>query len=216
MRRFRRRTYRRRRPIRRRRFLRGRRRYRRRITWNRPIYRITRITDKGYIFNSTTAPTNNTITFYPNDVSSVTEFSNLFTQYKFNGVQVKFIPRTDIANITTTTTNPQGYGTFYYAFWPLNGNAPPTINVIRELATCRAKYSVSKPWSIFIKPRAAMNVYNGAVASDAYGQLSRGVWLSTDYMTVPFYGLMWWWDQAQFTTSIQLVCKYYFSFRGPK
>lgn len=190
-----------------RRRFRGRRRgYKRRRLNQNTSYKFTRVYNTS-IAQSGIAPTANGFAFFLSDLNNYTEFSSLFDFYRIRGVKITFIPR------QTENPNNQDCGHFYWVA-DYDDVIAPSPTAILEKQGVKYRYSVGKPFSVFIRPVASLLVYNGALSTTAYAQARRRMWIDMANPSVPYYGLKWVWTQAAMGMTMDVVMRYYVECKG--
>ena len=207
---YRRGRYRRRRTFRRRyrrRFVRGRRRgYRRRLNQN-TTYRFSRTYVWPALIGSTVSYTSNGIAFQLSDLPSYSDFASLFDFYRIRGARIKFIPR-------KTVNDDNSYNGDFYTVADYDDVISPTETDLQSKQGVKVRYSIGRPWSIFIRPVASIPVYNGALSTSAYAQARRRMWLDMANPSVPHYGLKWGWTQVQTPVTIDVFITLYVECKG--
>lgn len=117
-----------------------------------------------------------------------TEFTNLFDQYRINGVRVKIIfTKNESTTNTSVTTNliPIMGTCIDYD----NASAPINVNEVLQYETARV-HRMDKPIVRFLRPKVDQALYSGAFTS--YGNMR--TWIDSDSPTVQHYGLKWYTD----------------------
>lgn len=122
------------------------------------------------------------------DLTSYTEFTNLFDQYKITGVKLDFIPFADniswqVANNGAGISAPGG---------PLlisadhdDSTPPASANEMLQKQTTKV-IPVGRRYRMFIKPKFNVATYSGGGIAPASG------WLDTGSVSVPHYGAKAW------------------------
>lgn len=130
------------------------------------------------------APLLRTYQFSLNNVTSSTEFTNLFDMYKITHVQIKFYMVVDpSAQASAVARYPRMWWTRDY-----DDANTLSINQIRERAKCgTALLTPSKPITINLKPALVVQTYRTAL-STGYAPKWRQ-WIDCDQPDVPHYGL---------------------------
>lgn len=199
----------------RRRFLRGRRRgYKKRLNQS-TTYKFSRLAiSPEPIVTSANSQASGAWTFQLSDVPSATDFQSLFEHYMITGVKVYIIPRT-----TENTATNVSFGDFYYNV-DYDDDQDPGIADMLEKQGTKIKCSIGRKFSVFIRPRARINMYNGVTGGTPNTPASMiakpGVWLRTADANVPHYGFKWGWQGASVAVTLDTWIRYYIKVRGAK
>lgn len=168
----------------------------------------------GWTANSTTADT--FLNYYGvlSVVPNYTEFTNLFDQYRINGIKIQLIPRGNSSDIGTSSASPptgQSVGVFSIIDYD-------DINVLTSF-TQAVQYQNLKMTrshqihSRYFKPRIANSVYNGAAGVVNAGSV-RG-WIDCDNPSVPHMGVKMVLQQSpNLAQTFDLKIDYYLAFKN--
>jgi len=163
--------------------------------------------------------------FTLNQLPNYTEFSNLFDQYRVNGVKYEFIPRFNSIDQAAATG-----GEFYTAIDRTDNDAPASLNDMLEYQSLR-KTPLTRRHVRYYKPGVPTAVYmsvddpnNSVAALSSAPKLSP--WLSTDAtgpssttsLGIEHLGLKYWCSQtnAAANTTMDVICTAYLQFRTVK
>lgn len=130
-------------------------------------------------------------TYQLNDVINPTDFTTLFDQYRIRGVATIITPTFQVGNMGPPTA-----GNLVYegcdVQWMIDlddATTPTTVTEMSERAAHRKRLVGDKPLSMFLRPRALTNIYNGTLPADAHGLSRRSEWIDMSNSQVPHYGL---------------------------
>lgn len=129
------------------------------------------------------------------DLTARTEVTNLFDEYSIRKVIIKFTPMYTGANDQTGAGDADLNAVLHYAI-DHNDYASPSadengIDELRQRLSYKCVNMLSKGGravKIVIKPRVAVPVYAGEIAS-GYATGPKKIWLNTDYADTEHYGL---------------------------
>lgn len=147
--------------------------------------------------------------FSLSNLTGFDEFTNLFERYQIKGIAIQFRPRQ--TDLTSAAVNP---GLMYYVPDYDDAVNPSSLDALMQRQGVQERRLVGGPWKIYLKPRAALNLYNGAAAPDAHAPASRRSWISSDNPSVPHYGLKWLVPNTGILYTIDVVLRYYLAFTG--
>lgn len=133
------------------------------------------------------------------------EFTSLFDAYKITGVKLRFIPR-----VTENSTATANFGTFMYTPDYDDTTTPTSQDELLQRQSTRIRYSVSKPFNLFIKPRPGINVPGG------FGQAPYSMWQDTSSPSIFYYGFKWAWVNTTVVQTMDLYVTYYLKFKNVK
>lgn len=143
--------------------------------------------------------------FMLNQLPNYTEYTALFDQYRIAAIKITFIPRSNSSEIGSTMLP-----ILYYVSDATDATLPTSTAELYEYP--RLKYKqLSKPYSLYFKPKFADAAYQGAFSGYA---VNKG-WLSTASPAVQHFGLKGVVD-VQTPTSMSLIYKFYLQFKDPK
>ena len=151
------------------------------------------------------------ITFRLSNVPGVTDFTNLYDEYKICGVKVRFIPRTNMANTSLLAGDVPPYNARFLSAVDFNDNSPPTnADEIRQYENCKVTPLLVEHERYIDKP-LFLNT-TGQNVND---------WISTGSATTLHYGMKYFVEPTNtsaaannFTYTIELI--YYLCFRNIK
>ena len=122
-------------------------------------------------------PTLEAYNFSLNDIPGYTDFTGLFDYYKITGIRIKAIPYLQTDSNSVGTTNNSGNPPIFYVVDTNDGSSPVSVNAICEYNDHKIS-TVWKGFDVYFKPKF----------SDAT-QAERGGWVSTNNVTLDWYGL---------------------------
>lgn len=143
------------------------------------------------------------------NVSGYDEFTVLFERYQIRGISIQFRPRQ--SENTSATVNP---GIMYFVRDYDDAVNPTSLDTLLQRQGVQERRLVGNPWKLYLKPRAALNIYNGSTAPDAHAPMSRGSWLSCENPSTPHYGVKYLIPNTGVTYNIDVILKYYLVFTG--
>lgn len=146
------------------------------------------------------------------NLTTSSDFTNLYDQYKIKGVAVKVIPLSDSA-----TANSSGFlPTLYWRRDDDDSAFPPNEDAIRQAQDVKTM-RLSGPRSIYIPyPKSAVDVNGTAPAYSAVANR----WINCEDTTVFHNGLKMWFKNVDLraqpgtTTAFRIEVTYYLLFRG--
>lgn len=189
-----------------------------------PVYRFARTVEYTYSYNPALCPTFHantnttsaaagylTLTSLP----SVTDFSNLFDQYKITGFKMTWLYSHNSDNSTAvaqTTSLPL----LYTVYDSDDGTPMASINTMNEYMTCRVR-RLDRPQKIFVRPKVATPAYAGG-AFTGWTQPGTQPWIDMATTNVQYYGCKWAIDANGATANaivgqIKLIVKVYIKCR---
>lgn len=178
---------------------------RRRLTQN-TSYKFSRVITST-LLGTTTGTGAGGIVFTLGDLPNYTDFTGLFDFYKITGISMKFIPR--VTENSSVITN---YGDFYWIV-DNDDNNVPDLAEMQQKQGVKVKYGVGRPWSIYFKPKALTNIFNGAASTDAH-MVGRQGWINAANTGVPHYALKWVWTTTSNQIAIDVITRYYIRVKG--
>lgn len=174
----------------------------RRIVMRRPMRpssihyfkRTVKISDVTASFNSATMTYTNIAGAYVVSLDTLpnyTEFTNLYDQYKINGVKLSFVPSGSQAVYSTLsgTTQAAGFGRFNSAIDYDDSTTPANENVLLQynnLRTTPGWKTHTRYYRPKVRNAAVIDTVSGALAA---APVRGGQWLSTSAPDVEHYGL---------------------------
>lgn len=121
--------------------------------------------------------------------NNITEFSNLFDQYKVNGIKYTFYPRYDSVDanpgsFTNTTVKMVTVVDPFTGLVPLGVYSTATLNTLMEQSGAKVRNGL-RPVSVYFKPQIEIptNIGGGVTYTPA-----SKVWINTSSTGVPFRG----------------------------
>ncbi|AMH87758.1 putative capsid protein [Pacific flying fox faeces associated circular DNA virus-11] len=187
------------------------------------VFSITRKTWGTYIQNTASNSTfwagslnaSYAKTFTLGDVPAVTEFTNLFEEYRIVGIRVTVNLDTGI-NVQPTLD----YGTWF--MWVDNDDGTqldPTTGSNFDLVLQRGRVKTfngndGKRHTMWVKPMVSAEYYRASGGVNAYGP-KYSPWLSTSNTGTPHYSFkIWVRNMTSNILGFNIMCKYYLQFRG--
>ena len=157
---------------------------------------------------SGTGGTFRSFSFAINEIPGVSNLLEIYDFYKITGVKVTFIPR-------QTENNSQTYLGMFHWVVDYNDSVPvDSADDIMQRQGAKMRYLVGKPFSIFIKPRIAVQLYESTTATGYMPKYAP--WINTSDTQVPHYGLKTAYTQPSVGTTIDLYYTFYLKFKGNK
>lgn len=138
------------------------------------------------------------------DVPGYTDFSGLFDYYRITGIRVKVIPYLQSDSNSVGTTNNSGNPPIFYVVDTNDGSAPVSVNAVLEYNDHKIA-TVWKGFDVYFKPKF----------SDAT-QAERGGWVSTNNVTLDWYGLKIAIPPTVTATKFYVVTTFYIRCKDPK
>lgn len=194
-----------------------RRRYIRRRINRRPLtkraLRVHHFKRSGTPFNITgsTVDVFGGYSFSLNDVPAVTEFTNLYDQYRLNKVVVKWIPLTTETNVGQSTT-------LFYSVLDFNDDVAPTTEAeILQYASLRISQGLRTHTRV-LTPASLDDLTDDTGGTRYAGNPKTKQWISTSAPTAPHYGIKFFRpaQPAAQLVNYKVMIMYYFSCRSVK
>lgn len=171
-----------------------------------------RLFQSANVVASNSGAVSNSYSFNIASLPDITDFSNLFDQYKLNAIEVTFIP-----NITSNDMNP--VSTYYempnvHSIIDRDDDAAPgaLTNLMQYPSYRRTRgHQVHKR---YWKPALAQTIYKTGATT---GTAQKGpMWLDLADTTIPHFGLKLYIDQTNASTNIKysMYVKYFLQFKG--
>lgn len=159
------------------------------------------------------------MSFRLDDVLQDNEFISLFDKYKITGVKLTFIPLSYDAAYVSTGGNSSTVPTMTYAIDTDDILAPATAQTLLVKQDCRVR-RLSKPFSVYIKPRINVSVQAAGGATDLAMSQKSG-WLNCSYNDIEHFGFKFYLrDMPLPATSsnslIRVQAKYYIALKDPQ
>lgn len=157
--------------------------------------------------------------FKLNDLPGYADFTGLYDRYRIKAVKMTFLPRisqqTVAGGVVAATQIAPPIGTCIDYD---DANTPTDITTLQQYDSFRIHHEF-KPFKIFIRPRLASALYNGAVFT-AYGNAPGKQWIDVASPDVPYYGVKWaTTSYSAATTGNQywdVLATYYVEFMNPR
>lgn len=131
-------------------------------------------------------------TFRLDQVTSYTELTNLFDNYKINAVVIKFWWH---QQASTVDQNLIATPIMHWAVDNNDATAPPNLATLKQYSSYHChQFKDAGMYTIKLYPKPQVASYRTAV-STAYGP--KKMWISSVYSDVPHYGLKVWIDGSQ-------------------
>ena len=165
-------------------------------------------------YGSDTVPsTQGSCTFQLSDLTTYTDFTNLFDQFKLVKVLYRWVITRDSDWATTSTY--RGYSVRIQWYHDFNDSTPPNVTDLMQRANCRELYmnGDDKPASRWysLNPAVLSVGYESTVAS-AYIPKWRQYIDSESYAT-PHYGIKWYVSNLYAGLSLRLEAKEIYEFK---
>lgn len=153
------------------------------------ITRIAQLSD--FTVMSNFAWTNNQYNFKLSDLTSYSEFTNLFDQYMISAVKVTFFPQYDANDISNQNANAAGVGTIASPIIFTTYTQDPTLHLntlaqAMQVSSAKMVKNPLKPFSVYAKPKFITETANGILLG---GSLGKRGYLDTDYPSIQHYGV---------------------------
>lgn len=168
-----------------------------------------------------TAATNDFWRYYihrPSEMPNWGEYASLFDEYRLNAVKVTFLPRYDSVDVSAATPMFYGHTVIDSAstMIPAGTYGSGSLNVLMENSGVRTR-SLSKPVSIYYRPKIAMQAFGGA--TNVYQTVPK--FLKTNDTSVDYRGFHMYLQGNQFSASgsnvkLDVFVTYYLTFRNTR
>jgi hypothetical protein len=161
----------------------------------RRVYTFKRSTVGTTISTSTSSSTFGAASYYLASFDSTSEIAENYQQYRIIELTVKFTP---IDNYTSGGSFSVDLGVIHTVIDTHNDTTPISNAELEEYKThqvCRVGTYFSRTWT----PRTLGRAYAGV--TDGFYCMPVGIWLSTDYNDVNYYGIKWSLSQSVGTMS---------------
>lgn len=182
------------------------------------LHQFVRFVNRGTVNCTTgTSSTFGTLSFKLSDVPTVTDFSNLYDQYRIKAVKVSFIPVTNVtfrSNSSDLAVVGTAMSDRFFTVLDFNDTTNPTsINAMREYKNCKwTPYTRIHKRFFYPKPLEEMS---GNIPANPIGN----PWVPTAFNNVDYYGLKWGFEHPSTIATgsyFTIECKYYLQLRQPK
>lgn len=127
-------------------------------------------------------------------VSNASELTALFEFYRICAVAVTFSP-----NYAAQMGN-TAIGNLHYCIDTNDSTTPGGLSDIQQYPSYKM-VPLSKPHTVYLKPRCADTYYQGTLAS-GYGMSAKGAWLDCKSSGINYYGLKYVVDNTQLSAGI--------------
>lgn len=168
-----------------------------------------------------TAATNDFWRYYihrPSEMPNWAEYSAVFDEYRLNAVKVTFMPRYDSVDVSAATPMFYGHSVIDSAstMIPTGTYGSGSLNTLMENSGVRTR-SLSKPFSIYYRPKIAMQAFGGA--TNVYQTTPK--FLKTNDTSVDYRGFHMYLQGNQFSASgsnvkLDVFVTYYVTFRNTR
>lgn len=151
--------------------------------------------------------------FSANQCVAYPALANNFDRYRVNLIKVKIYPSTNIAMSAGTST----LGRLSWRFDPDDSRISTNGNSI--LGTSHKTVSLTKPITIYIKPKVVVSLNNTAntTVNGNFNGVYKSPWVNVGQPNVQLYGLKMWFDDLSLPASanfdIKIETTYYVSFK---
>lgn len=155
--------------------------------------------------------------FQLNFVTNPTEFTTLFDRYRIVGVKLQFLPGQNNSDAYINGfASPLPY--LYYAQDWDDAGVPGSQTEVTQYGTVKCR-RLDKPFSVFIKPKAAAQVYHTGVTS-AFAT-ANNAWIDCSNGDVQHYGMKLWLknvmcDPSHANFNCVVIPTYYLQFRDSR
>lgn len=163
-----------------------------------------------YVSDWQVTPTGATTTLFGQsfvlaDTPGYTDLTNLFDQYKINGIKVKVIPRSTVYASGTDA------GMLYSVLDFNDSTAPADVNALSQYESFRVTRGASMH-NRYFRPRINVGVYDEAAGTN----FNTKGWLATTQYNVPHYGLKWGISPSTNEIALDLQITFYIAVRNVK
>lgn len=167
-------------------------------------HKFSRIRSNGGISLPAVVDQGGSFIFSFNLLPDFAEFTTLFDAYCIDRVDITW-------NLISNSTDK--YPTLLVAPDYDDGNAPATINEVTSSESCKVvQFSAEKrEHTLSIVPRVAATAYRTGISS-AYTWAAQGSLVDMALTDVPFYGVKYWLDNFNATTTPNAAFRVYFKF----
>lgn len=185
-------------------------RFRRPVSDGYTIVRRTAINGAGFAVSGTLNPSVQGMSFLLSYLPNVTDFTNLYQQYRIKKIQIKLIPRNDFGN--SNGLGVAAVGTSIPQIALANDTAktfaPTDLNTVLSYNNCRLlDMHGSRPVYHTLFPKS-INTVQGVNVNPSYD------WLFTSNTTIPHYGVQFAWVTATPNIAIDVYATYTVEFKG--
>jgi len=179
------------------------------------------VLNAGGRIETTTAVTETDLAmiFRLDDMPNVSEFVNLFDNYRVRGVKItiKMVSNPDAQSIVGSATTNVYANYFPTLWWTTDEDDVNLVTLVQMREYAKARHRVLKPnqeISIFVRPKPLQAMFKGLTTGYALGKASQ--WLDLANADIPLYGVKLVIDYEGMTTSalnpwyFKFNTKYYF------
>lgn len=159
----------------------------------RQVHHFKRVVNFGDLVASTSSlgvqtPIANAYSFSLSQLPNNTDFTNLYDQYKINGVKLSFVPKASESLISPLSgvTAPLGFGRLMTVIDYDDANAPGSENDMLQYGNVKITAPMQNH-SRYVKPMILRSLYQ-STTSTGY-QPTRGGFVDVANPTVPHYGI---------------------------
>jgi len=173
-----------------------------------PVYRFTRTQDFGNLATSTTSTTNLSIKYQLSQLGTVTDFTNLFDQYRIVKVETTLYPSCTSSEATASAVL-NGYGVKAIDYD--DGNSTNFGDLLQFGNATH--FRLTDPIKTTIVPRLSMPTYGSSVFS-SFSMAPKNQWVDCASTTAEYYGLKIAWPVVPINTiTYSIVTKFFLEFR---
>lgn len=156
-------------------------------------------------------------TFQLSDLAQVTQFTDLFDQYRIAAVKINFIAP---YNVYFSQTTPFSVPEIYTAIDNDSAVVPANITTLQEYTTCK-RQPFTRQHTRYLRPKAQFAATNAAGATAIASIVPRrSPWINTFVPGVPHYALLGAIENSVATQipamTIRVTAQYYIQFRNVK
>lgn len=169
---------------------------------NKP-YHIFQDATLNPIISSTTVPVTGAFNFYFGQLDQVSQLSAVFDQYRIAMIQIKFLPR---ANIASAGSNPP----LLYTVVDLDDSTSITTTQLQDYPGVRITEGY-KPHTHTFVPSVAVAVYSGTFTSFAN---ESAPWIDVASTTVQHYGVKYGLAVSTTAYAYDVFVRYHFMFKN--
>lgn len=154
--------------------------------------------------------------FQVSDLPNITEFENLYDQFRINKVKFQLIPRFSESSIVGTTSSPtsqMGLGNLWSVIDYDDKNVPTNVTDLLQYQTLK-RTQFNKTHTRAFVPACTPEIYSTGVTT-TYG-IKKRQWIDMAAPQTQHYGVKVWYDGNPGTATIvyDLVVMYNVSFKG--
>jgi hypothetical protein len=173
------------------------------------IVRAAKIVDKGSLSGGA-ADVLSSLTFTLNDLPEVASFTNLFDQYRFDSIDVYFIPLT--SRVLPASAALVSSGLLVSAVDYDDSGVPASLAVVLNYQNAKL-HPAGTPHTISFVPHVAINTYTGAFG--AFANASKQ-WIDAASQSVVHFGIKTAITGSSNWPTWRVICRYHVSFKSPR